>query len=738
MTCRIACAIIKECIVSLRRKKADDILLSKKQEENFMKSVSKKLLSLVLAALMIISCAAVAYAADEDFYYRAKSDGTYAVSSYNGEIGEDGVFTLPVKHPKYGAAYTSVDEDAFRYAAGVPELAYLENVKSIVIPANIKLIETLAFANLPALEKVTFEGDITLGEYAFAYCDSLTEVIFKGDVTLKEYAFYDCYSLDTITLDEDAKLDVMRSSLEYTKWYNECGSRKNPDYVMLGTTLVAYKGTDTEVTLPLNVTAIGGGAFAYNDSVKKVIVTKYVDTIGDGAFKYCTSLADVEFSDLGEVTEVGADAFVGTPYFEDYAGEFFIIGKILVKYKSDSEKAHVRIPNTVTSIADNAFLGNYVTSAEGGYTYVVSSITVPVSVKEFGENCFALAELQEGEDGEGTYYVPRIYAYAGSDALEKLKKDGYLVDECYNLGDVDNDGVVDVADARLALRIAVKIDLPTDLSQCAADVDGDGLVTVGDARYILRISVGLENYTAKDLLLMPGTEFEILHAYKNALKTVAKYNAGYTKTYSSTTTGDINKQHEKRILGLVNLNATNKTETFEADTQAALDNIDFCSLADTSAIKVASCAVDENDNYVIAIVLNDFDDAKLTVDSSAYIEKDNYIADIMPIVSGTAFYNAFNDSKDGFGNRWFRKWVADDDTLTTPCVRKYSLDYVEPTVKVTVDRETLKLSSVEMSVNYKFAIDGRMDGVDISGKGFKVGDATFSRVDTVKYSDFTF
>lgn len=703
-----------------------------------MKSVSKKLLSLVLAALMIVSCAVVAFAADEDFDYSVNEDGSYAVTAFLGAIDKNGVLTLPVKHPEYGATYTSVDKEVFKYAPGNPDLAFLDDVRSVVVPANIKTIDEAAFEGLPTLEKVTFKGDITLDKRAFADCASLKEVIFEGDMTLKAEVFAGCSSLETITFKEDAKLNTMKSALDTTLWYEKCGAEKNPDFVMLGTTLVAYKGTDKEVTLPLNVTAIGGGAFADNSDIEKLVITKYVDTIGEEAFKYCSSLSEIVFSDFGEITEVGSDAFVGTPYFDNYEGEFFIVGSILVKYKSDNKKAYVRIPNTVTEIADNAFLGNYLTS-DKGYTFVISSITVPASVKELGKNCLALAEVKKSDDGkESEFYSPRIYAYAGSAVIEALKKDGYLVNACYNLGDVDNDGDVDVADARLALRLAVKLDLATDLTLGAADIDGDGLATVSDARTILRIAVGLEKYSAKDLLLMPTTEFEILHTYTKALKTVAKYNAGYTKAVASKVTADVNLQHKDRLLGLVNTGAVNNTTKFEPDTQAALDNIDFCTLLNTDAIKSASCAVDEDDNYVITIVLKDVNDAKLTSDKKDYSEAENEISKVMPIVSGTSFYNAFYNSKDGFGQKWFRKWVPDNDKTSTPCVRYYSLDYTAPTVKATLDRETLKLSALELGVNYKFAVDGRMGGVDISSKGFKKGDATFDRLDTITYSEFTF
>lgn len=60
------------------------------------------------------------------------------------------------------------------------------------------------------------------------------------------------------------------------------------------------------------------------------------------------------------------------------------------------------------------------------------------------------------------------------------------------MGDLDGDGVVTSADARLALRAAVGLELLTDEQKKAADMDGDGEITSADARLILRKAVGLE------------------------------------------------------------------------------------------------------------------------------------------------------------------------------------------------------------------------------------------------------
>ena len=59
-------------------------------------------------------------------------------------------------------------------------------------------------------------------------------------------------------------------------------------------------------------------------------------------------------------------------------------------------------------------------------------------------------------------------------------------------GDINYDGSINAADARIALRVAVKLDQLNKETKIIADVDGDSVVSASDARYILRYSVGLE------------------------------------------------------------------------------------------------------------------------------------------------------------------------------------------------------------------------------------------------------
>ena len=59
-------------------------------------------------------------------------------------------------------------------------------------------------------------------------------------------------------------------------------------------------------------------------------------------------------------------------------------------------------------------------------------------------------------------------------------------DEDILLGDVNKDGKITAMDARLALRIAAKIDTPDDYQSVAANYNKDDKITAADARLILR------------------------------------------------------------------------------------------------------------------------------------------------------------------------------------------------------------------------------------------------------------
>ncbi len=100
----------------------------------------------------------------------------------------------------------------------------------------------------------------------------------------------------------------------------------------------------------------------------------------------------------------------------------------------------------------------------------------------------------------GTFSGPGVYV---DPTVEKLGHD-YVNGTCTRCGDkettivkgdVDGNGKIESADARLALRAAVGLDTLTEEQTLAADVDGTPGLSSSDARLILRVSVGLESFS---------------------------------------------------------------------------------------------------------------------------------------------------------------------------------------------------------------------------------------------------
>lgn len=76
----------------------------------------------------------------------------------------------------------------------------------------------------------------------------------------------------------------------------------------------------------------------------------------------------------------------------------------------------------------------------------------------------------------------------------KTEKIGFM------LGDLDDNKEISVDDARIALRIAVRLETADDRQALAGDVDGVNAIDVDDARFILRVAVKLESEDAFPVL----------------------------------------------------------------------------------------------------------------------------------------------------------------------------------------------------------------------------------------------
>ena len=181
-------------------------------------------------------------------------------------------------------------------------------------------------------------GVTSIGDYAFSFCTGLTSIEIPASVkTIGNYAFQGCWGL-------------------------------------------------TSIEIPASVTSIGYAAFITCIYLTSINIPASVTTIGDWAFANCTGLTSINIP--ASVTSIGYSTFLNCISLESIsvaAGNTIYDSRIncnaLIETASNTLMLGCKntvIPNTVTSIGDNAFDG----------CEELKEITIPASVTSIGNYAF--------------------------------------------------------------------------------------------------------------------------------------------------------------------------------------------------------------------------------------------------------------------------------------------------------------------------------------------------------------
>lgn len=172
------------------------------------------------------------------------------------------------------------------------------------------------------------------------------------------------------------------------------------------------KDSVTEANIPceidgMPVTEISDGAFSGKTRLSKIVIPNTVVKIGKHAFYQCIRLKEVEIPD--SVTEIGWNILEGTPWIQDYIGDYVIVGnKIIISYKGKDE--NVVIPDGVTAIGGCTFENNK----------SIVSVTIPGSVRVIGGLAFSgCANLTECIIPDGTCII-EDYAFNFCSSLKSV------------------------------------------------------------------------------------------------------------------------------------------------------------------------------------------------------------------------------------------------------------------------------------------------------------------------------
>ena len=338
---------------------------------------------------------------------------------------------------------TSIGGGAFEGCSGLT---------SIKIPNSVTSIGEYAFRWCESLTSITLPNSVTsIGDYAFSSCSGLTSVEIPNRVTsIGEGVFSDCTGLTSINVasgnstyssdngvlfDKNKRIIIQypagKRDASYVipnsvtsigaSAFNRCKSLTSieiPNSVKsIGNDAFVYCNSLTSITLPNSVTSIGEWAFSHCDSLTSISIPNSVTSIGERAFYYCESLTSITLPN--SVKSIGGAAFEGckfegcksltsinvasgnSTYSSDNGVLFDKNKRIIIQYPAGKRDAFYVIPNSVTSIAYEAFRGcsgltsikipNSVTSIGEMAFYSCTSLTsikIPNSVTSIGDSAF--------------------------------------------------------------------------------------------------------------------------------------------------------------------------------------------------------------------------------------------------------------------------------------------------------------------------------------------------------------
>ena len=231
-------------------------------------------------------------------------------------------------------------------------------------------------------EAITYNSEVysvtSIGSSAFRYCSGLTSVTIPNSVTsIGSYAFSSCSSLTEILVSSNNEKFSSENGVLY---YNKDK-----------TILIQYPAgkKDTSFTILNSVTSIDYEAFNGCSGLTSVTIGKSVTSIGYDAFRGCSGLTEILVSSNNEK-------------FSSENGVLYKKDKTtLIKYPAGKKDTSFTVPNSVTSIGNEAFngcsgltsvsIGKSVTSIGSNAFYDCSgltSVTIPNSVTSIASNAF--------------------------------------------------------------------------------------------------------------------------------------------------------------------------------------------------------------------------------------------------------------------------------------------------------------------------------------------------------------
>ena len=442
---------------------------------------------------------------------------------------------------QYFTGLSAIGKDAFNGCTAL---------KSIVIPTNVKSIGESAFSKCRCLSTVVIPNSVTsIAQRAFGLCDGLKDVSLPGSVTLMNGVFSGCENIEKISISDIASwcakdksdwLEGLEDSNGYKLYVNDVEVKElviPSSVTSIGKESFIFCSGITSVVIPNGVTDIRSSAFYGCNALTSVTVgmqtppaidtwtfsnrtntTLHVPAGCKAAYQAANFWKEFKIEEVdGTNTEVDVDVtdiskLDNAIYIEPFTARVGDNVNIEVKLKNaDTATSYgfeIELPDgvSVTLDSDGSFdeeitlssrnsKHNVTTNKLSGNIYKIGVASLGSKSLTDNDGIVLIIKANVRDDmPEGVYPVmiknPLIvYSNGSKPTVQETQTSITVAKENYQKGDVDGDGVVDLADAVLVINHYVGKPVTTFIEK-AADVDGDGVVDLADAVLIINYYVG--------------------------------------------------------------------------------------------------------------------------------------------------------------------------------------------------------------------------------------------------------
>lgn len=417
-----------------------------------------------------------------------------------GSCGAIASFTSPVFGSTYRKLFAGCfDDEYFPGSIKVDEYYVPASLKTLHVTGTT--IEQSAFEDWTQLETVTIDNLTSIPFSAFRFCVGLTSITLPGSLeSIADNAFDCCYRLTEVC--NLSSLELIAGKVRrdfggieaYLKGVikNPADSKLSMDengYIIYTDgdekSLVGYRGTARDLTLPSGITEVKGYAFYTSITISSVVIPEGVNKIGTYGFFTCSVLSSVTLPST--LTTIEKDAFYNcyglvevynnsnisivagqydssngrigeyalrvitdgaSSYLATDADGFVIyddgVNKVLVGYRGTATE--LTVPNGVTAVR-SAFYGNEklksvvlpesVKSIEGYAFYqcaALESINLPSGLTSIGRSafyrCFSLNNVVfpntlESIDAYAFYQCTSLASVTLPSSLRTLGEDAF-------------------------------------------------------------------------------------------------------------------------------------------------------------------------------------------------------------------------------------------------------------------------------------------------------------------------